>query len=63
MEEVDAIVDAEILREPPLEVVVTAEEELLSLLETLCRKGRVTILSTSNLTAGANLARSGPHLS
>ena len=38
MEEVDAIVDAGILGEPPLEVVVTVEEELLSLLKTLCRE-------------------------
>ena len=38
MEEVDAIVDAEILGKPTLEVVVTVEEELLSLLETLCRE-------------------------
>ena len=38
MEEVDAIVDAGILGEPPFEVVVTVEEELLSLLEMLCRE-------------------------
>ena len=38
MEEVDAIVDAGILGEPPLEVVVTVERELLSLLEKLSRE-------------------------
>ena len=36
MEEVDAIVNAGILGGPPLEVVVTVEEELLSSLEMRC---------------------------
>ena len=38
MEAVDAIVVAEVVEEPPLEVVVTVGEVLLSLLETLCRE-------------------------
>ena len=38
MEEVDAIVNAGRLGEPPLEVAVTVEEESLSLLEMLCRE-------------------------
>ena len=38
MVEVDAIVDAGILGEPPLEVVVTVEEDLLSLLEMSCQE-------------------------
>ena len=38
MEEVDAIVNAGMLGGPPLKVVVTVEEELLSLLEMLCRE-------------------------
>lgn len=37
MEEVDAIVDAEIFGEQPLEVVVTVEVDLLSLFEMFCR--------------------------
>ena len=38
MVEVDAIEDAGILGEPPLEVVVTVEEDLLSLLEMSCQE-------------------------